>query len=133
MPMSAAEPTVSALVNSREQAAPAARARCRFCATPLAHTFVDLGMSPLCQTHIEPEQLNHMEPFYPLHAWVCHECFLVQLEEYVAPANIFSANYAYFSSYSDSWVAHAKRYAEKMVSRLHLGKQSKVMEIASND
>jgi len=107
-------------------------AKCRFCATPLRHSFVDLGMSPLCQTHIEPHQLNHMEPFYPLHAWVCHSCFLVQLEQYVAPSDIFS-DYAYFSSYSDSWVEHARRYAEHMKGLLQLGPGSKVMEIASND
>jgi SAM-dependent methyltransferase len=107
-------------------------AKCRFCATPLQHTFVDLGMSPLCQTHIEPHQLNHMEPFYPLHAWVCHACFLVQLEQYVAPSDIFS-DYAYFSSYSDSWVEHARRYAVHMTGLLQLGPRSKVMEIASND
>jgi len=106
--------------------------KCRFCRTDLEHTFVDLGMSPPCQTHIEPHQLNHMEPFYPLHAWVCGECFLVQLEEYVAPQAIFS-DYAYFSSYSDSWVEHARRYAEAMTSRLGLGTGSKVMEVASND
>jgi len=105
---------------------------CRFCGTRLRHTFVDLGMSPLCQTHISPEQLNHMEPFYPLHAYVCHECFLVQLDEYVAPGDIFS-EYAYFSSYSDSWVEHARRYAEAMTKRLGLGPQSRVVEIASND
>jgi len=107
-------------------------AKCRFCATPLRNTFVDLGMSPLCQTHIEPHQLNHMEPFYPLHAWVCHNCFLVQLEQYVAPSDIFS-DYAYFSSYSDSWVEHARRYAQMMIGRLGLTAKSKVMEIASND
>jgi len=89
-------------------------------------------MSPLCQTHITPEQLNHMEPFYPLHAYVCHECFLVQLEEYVAPDDIFS-DYAYFSSYSDSWVEHARRYAEAMIERFDLGGSSQVVEIASND
>ena len=105
---------------------------CRFCSAPLRTTFVDLGMSPLCQTHIEPEQLNEMEPFYPLHAWVCDKCFLVQLEQYVAPANIFS-DYAYFSSYSDSWVDHAKRYTEQMIRRFALGTKSSVMEIASND
>src|SRR5690242_12332188 len=105
--------------------------KCRFCGTPLRTTFVDLGMSPLCQTHIAPEQLNHMEPFYPLHVWVCGECFLVQLEEYVAPADIFS-NYAYFSSYSDSWVEHARRYTELMIRRFGLGAGSSVMEIASN-
>jgi SAM-dependent methyltransferase len=110
----------------------AARARCRFCGAALRHSFVDLGMSPLCQTHIEPEQLNHMEPFYPLHAWVCHVCFLVQLEQYVAPSDIFS-DYAYFSSYSDSWVEHARRYTELMRQRWGLGAKSLVMEIASND
>jgi hypothetical protein len=89
-------------------------------------------MSPLCQTHIEPHQLNHMERFYPLHAWVCHECFLVQLEEFVAPDEIFS-DYAYFSSYSDSWVEHARKYTERMIPRFQLGAHSKVMEIASND
>jgi hypothetical protein len=110
----------------------ASEAHCRFCNAGLKHTFVDLGMSPLCQTHIEPHQVNHMERFYPLHVWVCHECFLVQLEQYVAPDDIFS-DYAYFSSYSDSWVEHARRYSEAMISRFKLGKSSKVMEIASND
>ncbi|HEY4215095.1 MAG TPA: class I SAM-dependent methyltransferase [Steroidobacteraceae bacterium] len=105
---------------------------CRFCAAPLTTTFVDLGMSPLCQTHIEPQQLNQMEPFYPLHTWVCGKCFLVQLEEYVAPANIFT-EYAYFSSYADSWVEHARRYTELMRSRFGIGTQSLVAEIASND
>ena len=109
------------------------RARCRFCGTELLHSFVDLGMSPLCQTHIEPHQLNHMEPFYPLHAWVCHKCFLVQLEQYVAASDIFSAEYAYFSSYSDSWVEHARKYTELMIRRFGLGQRSLVMEIASND
>jgi SAM-dependent methyltransferase len=89
-------------------------------------------MSPLCQTHISPEQLNHMESFYPLHAFVCDGCFLVQLEEYVSPTEIFS-EYAYFSSYSDSWVEHARRYAEAMIRRLGLDAQSRVVELASND
>lgn len=106
--------------------------RCRFCRAPLRTTFVDLGMSPLCQTHIEPDQLNLMEPFYPLHAWVCGECFLVQLEEFVAPDAIFS-EYAYLSSYSDSWVEHARRYSVAMRERFGLGPQSLVTEIASND
>src|SRR5690606_15380492 len=105
---------------------------CRFCRQPLRHTFVDLGMSPPCQTHITAEQLNSMEAFYPLHAYVCEHCFLVQLEEFVGPADIFS-EYAYFSSYSDSWVAHAKRYADQMCEMLGLGGTSSVMEIASND
>jgi 2-polyprenyl-3-methyl-5-hydroxy-6-metoxy-1,4-benzoquinol methylase len=89
-------------------------------------------MSPLCQTHIAPEQLHEMEPFYPLHAFVCDECFLVQLQEFVAPASIFT-EYAYFSSYSESWVEHARRYADMACERFGLGRSSKVMEIASND
>ena len=106
---------------------------CRFCGEELKYTMVDLGMHPLCQTHIEPEQLNHMEPFYPLHAYVCDKCFLVQLEEFVAPENIFANEYAYFSSYSDSWVEHARRYAESMCERFGFNADSLVMEIASND
>ena len=106
--------------------------KCRFCNETLEHTFVDLGMSPLCQTHISQEQLNHMEPFYPLRAYVCGECFLVQLEEYVSPCEIFS-EYAYFSSYSDSWVQHAKRYTDLMLQRWAMDRSWKVMEIASND
>jgi hypothetical protein len=98
----------------------------------LQTTFVDLGMSPLCQTHIEPDQLNHSEVFYPLHAYVCKNCFLVQLEEYVTPQQIFG-DYAYFSSYSDSWLEHARRYTASMVERLGLGRHSRVIEIASND
>ncbi|HEY8507274.1 MAG TPA: class I SAM-dependent methyltransferase, partial [Steroidobacteraceae bacterium] len=94
--------------------------------------FVDLGMSPLCQTHIEPHQLNHMERFYPLRVWVCDKCFLVQLQEYVSPDEIFS-DYAYFSSYSQSWVEHARRYSVKMIERFGLSKSSLVMEVASND
>ena len=105
---------------------------CRFCGTPLRTTFVDLGMSPLCQTHVREDQLHDMEPFYPLHAYVCEHCFLVQLQEFVAPDVIFT-EYAYFSSYSTSWVEHARRYADMMIARFSLGPQSKVMEIASND
>jgi hypothetical protein len=107
-------------------------AKCRFCSTELRTSFVDLGMSPLCQTHIEPEQLNSMERFYPLHAWVCESCFLVQLEEYVSPDDIFS-DYAYFSSYSDSWVEHARRYTDLVTRRFGLSANSLVNEIASND
>ena len=106
---------------------------CRFCGTSLEHTFVDLGMSPLCQTQIAPDELNRMEPFYPLHVFVCPNCFLVQLDEFVAPDEIFSSEYPYFSSYSDSWVAHARRYSEEMIDWLGLGADSLVMEIASND
>jgi 2-polyprenyl-3-methyl-5-hydroxy-6-metoxy-1,4-benzoquinol methylase len=109
-----------------------AMSNCRFCGTPISHTFVDLGMSPLCESFVSEEQANHMEPFYPLHALVCGKCFLVQLDEYVTPDEIFS-DYDYFSSYSDSWVAHAKHYVEKMVDSLQLDRDSLVMEIASND
>jgi len=110
----------------------AAAFKCRFCGHELKHSFVDLGMSPLCQTHISREQLTEMEPFYPLHAYICGNCFLVQLQEFVAPQDIFG-EYAYFSSYSDSWVAHAKRYAETMVERFGFGRSNRVIEIASND
>jgi SAM-dependent methyltransferase len=105
---------------------------CRFCGANLHTTFVDLGMSPPCQTHIAPEQLHDKEAFYPLHAYVCDQCLLVQLQEFVAPDEIFS-EYAYFSSYSESWVAHARRYVDMASARFGLGPSSKVMEIASND
>jgi hypothetical protein len=119
-------------IHPSTEPARAGAAACRFCAAPLVHTFVDLGMSPPCQTHIEPDQKNQMEPFYPLHAYVCDRCFLVQLEEYVAPTDIFS-HYAYFSSYADSWVEHARRYALQMKQMLSLGERSFVVEVASND
>lgn len=105
---------------------------CRFCEASLTHTFVDLGMSPLCESYLSAEQLNRMEPFYPLHVRVCEHCFLVQLEEYVAPADIFT-EYAYFSSYSDSWLSHAKQYTDMIVRRLGLSAASHVVEVASND
>ena len=105
---------------------------CRFCAAPVARTVVDLGMSPLCQTIIGPDELEAMEPFYPLHLRVCEACFLVQLPELVAPEDIFG-EYPYFSSYSDSWVAHARRYQETMTARLGLGADDLVIEVASND
>jgi hypothetical protein len=106
--------------------------RCRFCDTPLRQTFVDLGMSPLCESYLSANQLNRVEPFYPLHVRVCGHCFLVQLEEYVSPEDIFS-DYAYFSSYSETWLAHAKAYAEQMTARFHLNTNSLVVEVASND
>ncbi len=105
---------------------------CRFCTTPLRHSFADLGLSPLCQSLVKLEKREHAESFYPLHAYVCENCLLVQLAEYVSPADIFT-EYAYFSSFSDSWVDHARRYAEAMVERLKLDADSKVVEIASND
>jgi hypothetical protein len=106
--------------------------RCRFCASTLEHTFVDLGMSPLCETFLTAEQLDRVEPFYPLHVWVCSKCFLVQLQEYVSPEHIFT-EYAYFSSYSTAWLKHAEEYVELARKRLALGKDSLVVELASND
>ena len=105
---------------------------CRLCGGELNTTFIDLGMSPLCESFLAPEQVDAMEPYFPLHALVCGECFLVQLREYVSPDHIFT-EYAYFSSYSTSWVAHAKRYCEMITERLGLGPDSLVVELASND
>jgi SAM-dependent methyltransferase len=89
-------------------------------------------MSPLCESYVSPEKTNQMEPFYPLHVYVCEKCFLAQLEQYVSPEEIFG-EYAYFSSYSDSWLEHSKRYTDMIVGRLGLGGGSTVMELASND
>ena len=111
---------------------PGAQASCRFCGSALRHTFTDLGMSPPCENFLPADHLNRMEAFYPLHVHVCDQCFLVQLEEYVSPEQIFT-EYAYFSSYSTSWLAHAKAYTERMVDRFHLGRDSLVVELASND
>jgi len=107
-------------------------ATCRFCNSPLKHTLVDLGMSPLCESYLTAEQLNHMEPFYPLHVYVCDNCFLAQLEEYVSPEAIFT-EYAYFSSYADSWLQHAKSYTNLMEKRFGINSNSFVVELASND
>ncbi len=107
-------------------------ARCRFCEAPLNQVLIDLGMSPLCEGYVPAEKLNSMEPFYPLYVYVCERCFLVQLEEYVAPKDIFS-EYAYFSSYSTSWREHAKTYTELMRACLGIDHRSKVVEIGSND
>ena len=106
--------------------------KCRLCGADLTHTFVDLGMSPLCESYVSAAQLDGPETFYPLHVRLCASCLLVQLPAYVSGEEIFS-DYAYFSSYSDSWVAHAKRYAEAMIDRLGLTSGSLVTEVASND
>lgn len=106
--------------------------QCRFCDTPLKHTFADLGMSPLANSYVPMAKANTMEPFYPLHAYVCTSCWLVQLQMYETGEHIFS-DYAYFSSFSDSWLAHAKKYTEKMRERFTLTARSLVVEIASND
>ena len=104
-------------------------ANCRFCKSPLEHTFVDLGMSPLCESYLTADQLNGMEPFYPLHVKVCEGCFLVQLEQYVSAEHIFT-EYAYFSSYSDSWLKHSSNYVDMISERLALGAKSLAVELA---
>ena len=115
-----------------EVAARSERPRCRACGAELNHTFVDLGMSPFANSYVGPEQLSAPELFYPLHVYVCDRCLLVQLEEFESPAAIF-ADYAYFSSYSESWLDHARRYVESMIDRFALGAGTPVVELASND
>lgn len=105
---------------------------CRFCHTPLTHSFVDLGMSPLSNAYIKAENLNDEELFYPLHAYVCSQCLLVQIAAFSAPEHIFK-DYAYFSSFSSSWLAHAKDFVTQIIPKLELNAQSQVVEIASND
>lgn len=105
---------------------------CRLCHTPLRQNFVDLGMSPLSNSYLTSEELERMEPFYPLHARVCDNCFLVQLPEVQTPQHIFS-EYAYFSSYSQSWLEHSERYAQRMVEECQLDGKRMVIEVASND
>ena len=107
-------------------------AACRFCGAPLDVVFADLGMSPLANSYVTPERANAMEPFYPLRALVCERCLLVQLEEFESAEAIFS-DYAYFSSYSTTWLEHSRRYVDAMVERWGLGASSHVVEIASND
>jgi len=106
-------------------------AKCRFCGGPLSE-FVNLGMSPPCESFLVANQLNAMESFYPLAAYLCRDCLLVQLQEYVSPLHIFS-EYAYFSAFSDSWLEHAHHYAAMMTARLGLSHESRVIELGSND
>ena len=108
------------------------RSECRFCSNLLSHTFVDLGMSPLSNAYLKLDTINKAEKFYPLHTYVCDNCFLVQLEEFETPDHIFS-DYAYFSSYSETWLRHAENYTELMTQRFSLNANSQVIEIASND
>src|SRR5258706_9681547 len=119
-------------VAANAQAIPEAQPRCRFCGTGLATTFVDLGASPLSNSYAASEEAAKASPRYPLHARVCSACFLVQLEEFETPEQIFS-EYAYFSSYSASWLKHAERFCEQSMSRFWLSRDSHVVEIASND
>src|SRR5262245_47023679 len=106
--------------------------RCRFCGSDLQHTFVDLGMSPLCETYPARADLNCGEVYYPLHTYVCDKCFLVQLEQYETPQNIFGS-YPYFSSYSDSWLKHCENYCGRTIARFGLSENSLVVEVGSND
>lgn len=105
---------------------------CRFCGTPLKHVMCDLGLSPLANSYVKADDAQNAEKFYPLKVWVCHSCLLCQLEEFESPDAIFS-DYLYFSSYSSSWVEHARRYCEMMIERFGFGPKSQVIEIASND
>jgi SAM-dependent methyltransferase len=107
-------------------------ASCRFCGAPIETVFADLGMSPLANTYLPPERGNAMEPFYPLRALVCERCLLVQLQQFESPEAIFS-DYAYFSSYSTTWLEHSRRYVEAMIERFGLDGGSQVVELASND
>lgn len=107
--------------------------QCRFCDAPLVHTFVDLGMSPISNDYIDQEALLKREPFYPLRAYVCERCFLVQLPAYQDASEIFNDQYAYYSSYSDSWLRHAEGYVDTMMARFRYTKASQVVELASND
>ena len=109
-----------------------ATGRCRFCGTELQRTFVDLGLSPLCETYPAAADFHRGEIYYPLHVYLCEQCLLVQLEEYESAENIFS-DYAYFSSYSDSWLKHSENYCNKMTSRFGLNEKSFAVEVASND
>jgi len=111
----------------------AASGACRLCGAGLKHSLVDLGKSPLCETFLDARQIDMMEPFFPLHVLVCDSCWLVQLKEYVAADGIFTEHYPYFSSYSTSWVEHARRYCEMITERRGLTAESFVVEIACND
>src|SRR5690606_19756135 len=126
------EMNLQAVEISPESRGVAPAAACRLCGAALAHTFVDLGMSPPCEDFLTADRLDSAETYYPLHVMVCSSCFLVQLKEYVKPEEIFT-EYAYFSSYSTSWVAHARRYCEAITARLGLGAENLVVELASND
>jgi SAM-dependent methyltransferase len=123
--------TTATIVTEQPGTRPGA-ASCRFCGASLRRTFVDLGLSPLCETYPSAADLNRGEKYYPLHVYVCEKCWLVQLEEYETPEQIFS-DYAYFSSFSDSWLKHCDKYCDAMKTRFGLGKHSFVVEVASND
>src|SRR4051812_38798334 len=106
---------------------------CRFCHAPLSRTFVNLNSSPLANSLLDADCGDRMEAHYPLHAFVCEQCFLVQLDAVVPPDHIFHDNYLYFSSFADSWLAHCRTYARKMIDRFSIDRDKLVVEIASND
>lgn len=106
---------------------------CRFCKNPLTHEFIDLVNSPPSNSYLTAGQLNEPETFYPLRVFVCEKCFLVQIDEFKKTNEIFDQNYAYFSSFSKTWLAHSKKYVEMMSARFGFDKDSQVIEIASND
>jgi len=100
--------------------------KCRFCRTQLRHTFADLGVTPLANSYLDETQLHEMEPFYPLHVFVCERCFLVQLPVFESPEHIFG-DYPYFSSYSQSWLQHAKIFTDAMIDRFGFDFTSQVI------
>ena len=106
---------------------------CRFCNSKLTHVFADLGFAPPSNSYLSTDGLNDSETYYPLKIWTCSECFLTQIDEFKSHSEIFSGDYAYFSSMSTSWLAHAEKFVEKMVGEFDLNESSKVVEIASND
>ena len=107
--------------------------QCRFCKTPLSNIFIDLVNSPASNSFLSVDELNEPETFYPLKVYTCHNCFLVQVDEYKKSDAIFDSNYVYFSSYSTSWLQHAKQYTEMMTNRFGYNEKSLVIEVASND
>jgi ubiquinone/menaquinone biosynthesis C-methylase UbiE len=107
--------------------------QCRFCKTELKHVFIDLVNSPASNSYLNAEQLNEPETYYPLKVYICHNCFLVQVDEYQKSDALFNSEYAYFSSYSRTWLAHAQKYTQDMIARFGFSESSKVIEIASND
>lgn len=133
--MATALPTISdsPLVKEVLPALPGPGGACRFCGTPLDFTFVDLGPSPLCEANVRPENINRAEAFYDLHAYVCRACWLVQVKDLIAAADVFPDDYAYFSSYSSSWLRHARQYVTLATGRFALGPEHLVVEVASND
>lgn len=123
---------MSSITNDRDAEVPAIEIKCRFCDEELNQVFVDLGMSPLANSYLDSEDLDKGESFFPLRTFVCKKCLLVQLEVFESPKKIFS-NYAYFSSYSKTWLKHVEDYVNLAIDRFGFNKNSQVIEIASND